>query len=392
MNVSFTLGEVTEPEGEEADQAPTFDQLSKTENASMLARDPPAASGSPLLITRRSGTSPAARVDPANAVNAEPRPMETTASTATDEPLESPSVVSCPPKVTSLEPFKPSYVKLDRMPVQQTPPQNATSQKRTRAPSPKPAGNIATKRPPSPHGGEKKRHQSYKYEKGETRHPTPEDSNTREEVWHHRSSHARAEVHREAALVKSTRVEKLYQLKQFVSTERISPDNPSLEDRIRDILGEEEPSKTPPPPPPPMSPHASLALPSTSHIPALMDVVVPPPVNLLPSSARHGSTGQGTARRHSESRGGQNVRRSPPRNAEPINCQESLRATMTRAVSAGIEIPPEVEAFMKRADAVSSTTMRRPDDKDHQKKGSKRKIIQESTRPRPKSPWESRQR
>jgi hypothetical protein len=39
-----------------------------------------------------------------------------------------------------------------------------------------------------------------------------------------------------------------------------------------------------------------------------------------------------------------------------------------------------VEAFMRRVDAVSSTTMRRPDDKDHhQKKDQKRKIIQEST-------------
>jgi hypothetical protein len=367
MNVSFTLGEVTEPEGEEADQEPTSDQPSKTENASMLAGDPPAAPRSSLLITRRSGTSPAARIVPANAVNAEPQPMETIASTAAAEPLESTSVVSCPPKITSLEPLKPSYVKLDRIPVKQTPSQNATSQKRTRASSPKSVGNTATKRPSSPHGSEDKRHRSLKNDNSETRHPTSKDSSTREEVWHHRLSHARAEVHREAALVNSTRVEKLYQLKQSVSTGKISPDHPSLEDRIRDILGE-EPSKTPPPPPAPMSPHASLALPSTSRIPALMDVVVPPPANLLPPSARHGSTGQGTARRHSESGGSHNVRRSPPRNAEPTYGQESLRATMTRAVSAGIEIPPEVEAFMRRVDAVSSTTMRRPDDKDHQKK------------------------
>lgn len=116
MNVSFTLGEVTEPEGEEADQSPTCDQPLKMENASMLAKDPPAASGSPLLITRRLRTSSAARVFTA-AVNVEPQPMDTTASPGAAEPRKSTSVVCCPPKVASLEPLKPSYVKLNRMPV-----------------------------------------------------------------------------------------------------------------------------------------------------------------------------------------------------------------------------------------------------------------------------------
>jgi hypothetical protein len=367
MNVSFTLGEVTETEGEEANQEPTSDQPSKTENANMLAGDSLAAPGSSLPITRRSGTPPAARIVPVNAVNAEPQPVETIASTTAAEPLESTSVLCCPPNITNLEPSKPSYVKLDRKSPKQTPPQNATSQKRTRTSSPKSVGNTATKRPSSSQGSKDKRHRSHKNDNSEIRHPSSKDSSTREEVWHHRLPHARAEVHQEAASVNSTHVEKLDQLKQSVSTGKISPNHPSLEDRIRDILGE-EPSKTPPPPPAPMSPHASLALPSTSRIPALMDVVVPPPANLLPPSARHGSTGQGTARRHSESGGSHNVRRSPPRNAEPTYGQESLRATMTRAVSAGVEIQPEAQAFMRRVDAVSSTTMRRPDDKDHQKK------------------------